>query len=80
MNINTITNSLIDKIILELNNHETKKKISDKCIKPFLDDLNEMTQKYFITIIILYGIVVLLLLLIIFLILFRTKNNSIINN
>ena len=26
MNINTITNSLIDKIILELNNHETKKK------------------------------------------------------
>jgi hypothetical protein len=79
MNINTITNSLIDKIILELNNHETKKKISDKCIKPFLDDLNEVTQKYFITIIILYGIVVLLLLLILFFILFR-KNNLPITN
>ena len=79
MNINTITNSLIDKIILELKNHETKKKISDKCIKPFLDDLNELTQKYFITIIILYGIVVLLLLLILFFILFRKHNLPITN-
>jgi hypothetical protein len=74
MSLNKITNDLLDKITDELNRPEIKKKITDKCIKPFLEDLNIVTQKYFITIILLYGVVILLLLLIIYIII--CKNNK----
>jgi hypothetical protein len=74
MSLNKITNELLDRLTEELNKPETKKKISDKFIKPFLEDLNIVTQKYFITIILLYGVVILLLLFIIYII--TCKNNK----
>ena len=74
MSLNKITNDLLDKLTEELNRPEIKKKITDKCIKPFLEDLNIVTQKYFITIIILYSIVIILLLFIIYIICKNNKN------
>lgn len=74
MTLNKITNELLDKLTEELNKPDIKNKISDKCIKPFLEDLNVVTQKYFITIILLYGVVILLLFFIIYII--TCKNNK----
>lgn len=54
----------LNKFIISLNKPEFKKKLNQHIIDPFVQDIYQKTQNYFITIISLYGITILLLLII----------------
>ena len=62
-----------DKFIVSLNKPELKKKLNQHIIDPFVQDIYQKTQNYFITIISLYGITILLLLVVISILI--TKKN-----
>ena len=62
-----------DKFIVSLNKPELKKKLNQHIIDPFVQDIYQKTQNYFITIISLYGITILLLLIVISILI--TKKN-----
>ena len=54
----------LDKLVVSINKPEFKKKLIQNVIDPFIQDVYQKTQNYFITIISLYGITILLLLII----------------
>jgi hypothetical protein len=54
----------LDKLVISINKPEFKKKLNQHVIDPFIQDVYQKTQNYFITIISLYGITILLLLII----------------
>jgi hypothetical protein len=60
-----IYEQILNKIVLEINKPEFKKKLNQHLIDPLIQDIYKKTHNYFITIISLYGITILLLLIII---------------
>ena len=66
--MNILLNQIIDTLDDELSHPEIREKINNKIIKPLLFNVFTTTQKYFTTIISLYGIVLVLQILILILI------------
>ena len=60
-----IYNQILDKIIINVDKPEFKKKVSHFIIDPIIHDIYQKTHNYFITIISLYSITIILLLIII---------------
>ena len=60
-----IYNQILDKIIINVDKPDFKKKFNQFIIDPIIHDIYQKTHNYFITIISLYSITIILLLIII---------------
>ncbi len=60
-----IYNQILEKIIVNIDKPEFKKKFNQCIVDPLIHDIYLKTHNYFITIISLYGITIILLLIII---------------
>ena len=69
----SLSYELINIIENELNKPEIKEKINKKCIEPLVTNLTEKIHKYFVAIIVLYGIIIACQLIIITTLFMRKK-------